>query len=62
MLHLALPGDVLDVDGGASPLFGSFGDVLAEASQKRGVAGLIIDGTIWDKVGIIAGCSHQQDR
>lgn len=53
-LHLASPGDVLVVDGGASPYFGPFGDILAEASQRRGVVGLVIDGTVRDRVGITA--------
>ena len=50
-IHLALleavPGDVLVVDAHGLPC-GYWGEVLAVASQAKGVAGLVIDGGVRD--------------
>ncbi|MEV7010034.1 4-carboxy-4-hydroxy-2-oxoadipate aldolase/oxaloacetate decarboxylase [Streptosporangium sp. NPDC051022] len=46
-LEAARPGDILVVDAGGAP-FGYWGEVLAVAAQRRGVAGLVIDGGVRD--------------
>jgi len=51
---LAGPGEVLVVDGGASEYYGPFGDILATACLQRGIAGLVIDGTVRDSDEIAA--------
>lgn len=52
MIHKAIeaaaPGEILVVDHEASISDGPFGDVLAEACQARGIAGLVIDGCVRD--------------
>jgi 4-hydroxy-4-methyl-2-oxoglutarate aldolase len=52
MIHKAIeaaaPGEILVVDHAASMSDGPFGDVLAEACQARGIAGLVIDGCVRD--------------
>jgi 4-hydroxy-4-methyl-2-oxoglutarate aldolase len=47
LLHAA-PGSVLVVDASAVPDLGYWGEILTEAAQARGVAGLVIDGSIRD--------------
>lgn len=47
-VYSARPGDVLVVDGGGSRSHGPFGDILAAARQRQGIAGLVIDGMIRD--------------
>lgn len=44
----AKPGEVLVVGTGGSEKYGFFGDILALASQKAGIVGLVIDGTVRD--------------
>ncbi len=51
-VHTASRGDVLVVDCNASADFGAFGDILAEACVRRGVAGLVIDGGVRDSADI----------
>lgn len=46
-LEVAVPGDVLVVDGGNAP-YGYWGEVLTAAAQTAGIAGLIIDGGVRD--------------
>lgn len=41
------PGDVLIVDGQGGA-FGYLGDILAEAAMVRGIAGVVVDGTVRD--------------
>ncbi|BCB77892.1 RraA family protein [Phytohabitans flavus] len=43
----AMPGEVLVVDGQDAP-HGYWGEVLTVAAQRRGVAGLVIDGGVRD--------------
>lgn len=45
----ARPGEVLLVDAGGGD-YGYFGEVMAVASQARGIAGLVIDGGVRDTV------------
>jgi 4-hydroxy-4-methyl-2-oxoglutarate aldolase len=47
LLHAA-PGSVLVVDASAVPGLGYWGEILTEAAQARGVAGLVIDGSVRD--------------
>lgn len=44
----ARPGDVIVVSAGAYPEAGSFGDVLANACQAKGIAGLVTDTGVRD--------------
>lgn len=57
-LHLALaaarPGQVLVVDYGGSTGSGPFGEIMALAGQYRGLAGMVIDGTVRDSAQIAA--------
>ena len=57
-LHLAMaaakPGDVLVVDYGGSTDSGPFGEIMALAARTKGLAGLIIDGTVRDSAQIAA--------
>ncbi len=52
--HTANPGDVLVVDGGASPEFGPFGDLLTECCLMKQVAGAVFDCTVRDSTDIRA--------
>lgn len=47
-ISYAQPGDVIVVDAGGYPEAGSFGDVLANAAQSRGLAGLVTDTGVRD--------------
>jgi 4-hydroxy-4-methyl-2-oxoglutarate aldolase len=49
----AAPGDVLVVDYGGSVSSGPFGEIMALACQMRGIAGMIIDGSVRDCARII---------
>jgi 4-hydroxy-4-methyl-2-oxoglutarate aldolase len=55
-LHLAVagaaPGDVLVVTVGGETGRAHFGDILALAAQRRGLAGLVVDGAIRDSADI----------
>lgn len=52
MIHKALqlgrPGDVLVVDGAGATERALFGDIMKNVAQKRGFAGVVIDGAIRD--------------
>jgi 4-hydroxy-4-methyl-2-oxoglutarate aldolase len=50
----ALPGEILVVDYGASVDSGPFGEIMALACTLRGIAGLVIDGTVRDSEEIAA--------
>lgn len=56
-IHLAVaqaaPGDILVVDAKGFTEGGPWGDILTLAAQKRGIAGLVIDGAIRDSQAII---------
>lgn len=43
----AEPGDILVIDGQGGA-FGYIGDILAEAAMSRGIAGVVVDGTVRD--------------
>jgi len=53
-VHSAQPGDVLVVDGSGSSSSAIFGDILATACQRKGVAGAVLDGAIRDSAEIRA--------
>ena len=57
-LHLALAQvmatGVLMVDYGGSTSSGPFGEIMALADKTRGVRGLVIDGTVRDRIEIVA--------
>ncbi len=57
-LHRAIaaarPGDLLVVDYGASTGSGPFGEIMALACRMRGIAGLVIDGSVRDSGPIAA--------
>jgi len=53
-VHMAKPGEVLVVDGGASDRFGPFGDLLADACKAKGIVGAVFDCTIRDSADIAA--------
>lgn len=52
MLHkaidLAQPGDVIVVDGGGHVQNALIGEIMTTQAQKRGVAGIVIDGAVRD--------------
>jgi len=51
---IARPGDVLVVDAKGYLEAGTWGDVLTEFAQVRGLAGLVIDGSVRDTRGIVS--------
>ncbi|GAA1858092.1 4-carboxy-4-hydroxy-2-oxoadipate aldolase/oxaloacetate decarboxylase [Pseudonocardia ailaonensis] len=51
--HLAGEGDVLVVDAKEFTAAGPWGDVLSEYAQKKGIAGLVIDGAVRDSRAIV---------
>lgn len=53
-VHVANPGDVLVVDGGASDRFGPFGDLLADGCKAKEISGAVFDCTIRDSADIAA--------
>lgn len=53
-LTRAAPGDVLVVDAKGYVEAGAWGDILALAAQVRGLAGLVIDGSVRDSQEIVA--------
>jgi 4-hydroxy-4-methyl-2-oxoglutarate aldolase len=50
----AVPGDILVVDYGGSTTSGPFGEIMALACQLRGIAGMVIDGSVRDSSSIAA--------
>ncbi|MEW9835912.1 RraA family protein [Mesorhizobium marinum] len=50
----ATAGDVLVVDYGGSVASGPFGEIMALACQLRGIAGMVIDGSVRDSTRIAA--------
>jgi len=44
----ASPGDVLVISMGGDCHYGPFGEILALACQKRGIAGVVVDGSVRD--------------
>lgn len=58
MIHLALkiarPGDVLVVDADGVTSTAVIGELVAACAQRQGIAGLIVDGAVRDKMGIRA--------
>lgn len=53
-IHYARPGDVIVVSAGEYEEAGSFGDVLANACQAKGIAGLVTDTGVRDSRDISA--------
>jgi 4-hydroxy-4-methyl-2-oxoglutarate aldolase len=53
-IAVASPGDVLVVDYGGSVESGPFGEIMALACQLRGIAGMIIDGSVRDSQQIVS--------
>ncbi|WP_395542880.1 RraA family protein [Neotabrizicola sp. sgz301269] len=53
-MAIAQPGDVLVVESGQDRSHGPFGEIMALACQMRGIAALVIDGTVRDSVAISA--------
>lgn len=51
-IYVAQPGDVLVATVGEYAEAGPWGEIMAFAAQARGIAGLIIDGSIRDSVSI----------
>ena len=52
-LDAAMPGDVVVVDTGGSPLNAVLGDLVANKAKHRGIAGFIVDGLVRDLPGLI---------
>ncbi len=52
MVHKALdlvqPGDIIVIDGGASPMNGIVGDLISSKAKHRGAIGFVIDGLMRD--------------
>lgn len=46
--HTAKAGDILVIEAGGDQSSGPFGELLATSCQHRGVAGMVIDGTVRD--------------
>ncbi len=53
-LAVARPGQVLAIDYGGCTDSGPFGEIMALASQQRGLVGLVIDGAVRDSAQIAA--------
>ncbi len=53
-IALAGPGDVLVVDAGGYTGAGHWGEITTVAAQARGIAGLVIDGSVRDSRPILA--------
>jgi 4-hydroxy-4-methyl-2-oxoglutarate aldolase len=53
-IALALPGDVLVIDAGGYTGAGHWGEITTVAAQARGIAGVVIDGTVRDSRPILA--------
>lgn len=53
-IYAAQPGDVLVVDVGPEAEFGHWGDIMAAAAKRRGIAGLVITGGVRDSQQLVA--------
>lgn len=51
-LDIALPGDVLVVDAGSTPMNGVIGDLVATKAKHRGIQAFVIDGLVRDLPGL----------
>jgi len=54
-ISLARPGDVIVVDAGGVTAQAIIGEIMSLRAEKRGVAGMVIDGAIRDSDAIAAG-------
>jgi regulator of RNase E activity RraA len=54
-LDLAVPGDVLVVDGGGSLERAVLGEIMGRYAVARGIAALVVDGAVRDAEGLAAG-------
>ncbi len=52
-LDIAMPGDIVVVDAGASPMNAVLGDLVTTKARHRGIAGFVVDGLVRDIEGII---------
>lgn len=52
-LYAAAPGDILVASTGGAYDFGYWGDILAHAAMTRGLAGLVIDGSVRDSADLL---------
>lgn len=51
-MKIAKPGDVIVCDAGGLTEQGLFGDMMATSAQRRGIAGLVVDGGVRDVANI----------
>ena len=51
-MDMAEPGDVIVIDAGGSTTRAIFGEIMVNYCKARGIAGIIIDGSIRDKTAI----------
>ena len=51
-MDMAQPGDVFIIDAGASPNRSIFGELMASYCRARGIAGIVVDGSIRDSEAI----------
>jgi len=54
-LDLARPGDILVIDAGGEVVNAILGELISLYAARRGIAGLVVDGAIRDKMAISAG-------
>ena len=57
-IEMAQPGDVIVVDAGGALDNAIIGELMAGWAQKRGVAGMVIDGAIRDSQALSEGGPH----
>lgn len=53
-LDIALPGDIIVVDAGSSPMNAVLGDLISTKARHRSIAGFVVDGLIRDLPNILA--------
>jgi len=53
-MDLAEPGDVIMIDAGGDPNRSIFGEIMVHYCRKRGIAGIVVDGSIRDAEAIAA--------
>jgi 4-hydroxy-4-methyl-2-oxoglutarate aldolase len=53
-MYVAEPGDVLVVDASEAVEYGYWGEIMTWAARKRGLGGLVINGGVRDRDGLVA--------